>query len=80
MQKISEIVQNQGDLGEKDPKNSIENHLLSNNDSAVEHSLVHIVPREYSDNTGVISQECSETISRTNGPEHKDGQENEETS
>ena len=80
MQKISEIVQNQGDLGENDPKNSIENQLLSNNDSTVENTLVHIVPREYSDNTGAISQECSETISRTNSPEHKDGQENEETS
>ena len=80
MQKISEIVQNQGDLGENDPKNSIENQLLSNNDSTVENTLVHIVPREYSDNTGAISQECSETISRTNSPEHKDGKENEETS
>jgi len=79
MQKNSEIVQNQVGLGENDPKYSIENHLLSNDDCTVENSLVHIVPREYPENAGVISQECSETISRTNSPELKDSQENEET-
>jgi len=80
MQKNSEIVQNQGDLGERDPKYSTENHILSNDDCAVENSLLHIVPREYSENACVISQECSETVSRTNSPELKDSQENDETS
>ena len=80
MQKNFEIVQNQGDLGERDPKYSTENHILSNDDCAVENSLLHIVPREYSENACVISQECSETVSRTNSPELKDSQENDETS
>ena len=62
----SEIVQNEGDIIDIGPNYLTEDLLLP--DNVTEEPTVHIVPTEYSESSDVKSQECSETVSRTNSP------------
>ena len=70
-QKNSEIVQIQKDTIKKDSESLIENSR-TNNDRTTENPLIRIVPREHSENSGVISQQLSEAASRTNSPDPED--------
>jgi len=63
----SEIVQNEDDAIGVSPDYLTEDLLSS--DKCTEEPILHIVPNEYSESSGVNSQECSETVSRTNSPE-----------
>ena len=70
-QKSSEIVQIQKDTSEKDSESLMENSQ-TNNDRTTEHPLNRIVPREHSETSGVINQQLSEAVSRTNSPDPED--------
>jgi len=70
-QKSSEIVQIQKDTSKKDSESLMENSR-TNNDRTTENPLIRIVPGEHSENSGVISQQLSEAVSRTNSPDPED--------
>ena len=70
-QKSSEIVQIQKDTSKKDSESLMENSR-TNNDRTTENPLIRIVPGEHSENCGVISQQLSEAVSRTNSPGPED--------
>ena len=70
-QKSSEIVQIQKDTSKKDSESLMENSR-TNNDRTTENPLIRIVPGEHSENSGVISQQLSEAVSRTDSPDPED--------
>ena len=70
-QKSSEIVQIQKDTSEKDSESLMENSQ-TNNDRTTEHPLIRFVPREHSETSGVINQQLSEAVSKTNSPDPED--------
>ena len=70
-QKSSEIVQIQKDSSKKDSESLLENSQ-TNNDRTTENPLIRIVPTEHSDSSGVICQQLTEAVSRTNSPDPED--------